>query len=61
MPDYKVTINVKDVAKGDIKDLVDAILEAHGESFDAANGEFVVTASERHGDGWFAVDLDENE
>jgi hypothetical protein len=57
MPNFKVTIDVLDVAVGDIRSLVDDIIERHGESFDMGQGDFSISVSK---DG-FPVDLDEED
>jgi hypothetical protein len=58
LPNYRVTIDVRDVARGDILNLVDDIMHSHGKSFDASRGDFVITASvEEHG-SYFPIDLD---
>lgn len=61
MPDFVLTIDVKNVAKGDVRGLVDRIMERHGEDFDAERGDFAIRVSERHGDAFFPVDLEEED
>jgi hypothetical protein len=56
MPDFKITIIVKDVAKGDVEPLVDEI-EQRGDDFDARRGDFVVETSQFIDGSWFPVDL----
>lgn len=57
MPNFKVTIDVLDVAVGDIRSLVEDITDRHAESFDASRGDFSISVSR---DG-FPIDLDEEE
>ena len=64
MPDFRITIDVKNVAKGDIKSLCQSIVDAHGDDFDAARGEFVVRTAERpgqSGENYFSYDWEEDE
>ena len=56
MPDFRLTIDVKNVAGGDVDALADDILEAFGEEFDAAQGDFVIGVTQKHGSGYFARD-----
>jgi hypothetical protein len=53
MPDFKIEITVKDVADGDVIDLVEAIAENYGEDFDAARGDFAIRVSKAEGSNWF--------
>jgi len=57
MTDYRLTITVKDVAPGDMRMLGDAIMDEHGEAFDASRGDFEITASVKSGAAWFPIDL----
>jgi len=62
--DYRVTIDVKNVARGDVISLVESILATHGEDYDAARGEFVIRTSKREGqsgENYFAFDWQEDE
>ena len=60
MPDFKISIVVKDVTKGDVKDLITLIEDEHGDDFDIRRGDFAVTASEADKiGGWFRVELDD--
>jgi hypothetical protein len=49
---YRITIDMKDVAEGDVTDLAQQIYDDNAEAFDAERGDFVVAVSK---DG-FAVD-----
>lgn len=60
MSDFRITIDVKDVAKGDVRNLVAQIEVDHGDDFDMARGDFVVSVSEKQGDRYFVVDLEED-
>lgn len=54
---YKITIEVKDVADGDVTDLADAIWNENAETFDADRGDFVVSISKDGFDiGWEPTD-----
>jgi len=55
MTDFKITLVVRDVTYGDIADILDD-LEAHGEEFDVAKGEFILSCSEGDYDrnSWFS-------
>lgn len=62
MPDFRVTIEVKNVARGDVHDLCQEILDRHGDAFDAGHGEFVVRTAERpgqSGENYFPYDWEE--
>lgn len=61
MADFKVTIEIKDVGKGDVKGLVESILEEHGDNFDAQRGDFVVSASVKEHGSYFPYDWEEDE
>lgn len=58
---YRITIDVLDVARGDVKALVSDIMAEHGDSFDAARGDFDITVSEYRDGNLFAIDLQEGE
>lgn len=65
MPDYRITIDVKDVAPGDMRALRDGILEKWGDDFDAARGDFEVQVLRCHRSAsqpprFFFADLDED-
>lgn len=57
MSDYRVIIDVKDVAQGDIEDLCDDILDEFGRKFDADNGDFEVRPLVKVGDSYFALEV----
>lgn len=57
MSDYKITIELKDVAKGDVQGLVEHLELEVGPDFDIARGDFVVSCSEKIGDTYFPVEL----
>jgi hypothetical protein len=61
MSNYRIVIDVRDVAKGDVAMLVQSILEDHGGDFDAARGDFTITAYETLGAGHFPLDLDDSD
>ena len=61
MADFRVTIEVKDVAKGDIKGLVEDILDAHGDNFDAQVGDFVVSTSVQEAGSYFPYNWEDDE
>ncbi len=64
MPDFRVTIDVKNVAKGDIKMLCERILASEGDDFDAARGEFRLRTSAREGqsgENYFAYDWENDD
>ena len=54
---YRITIDVLDVARGDVQQLVSDILNEHGDSFDHARGDFDITVSEYRDGKLFAIDL----
>lgn len=56
MPDFRITIDVKDVAGGDIDALADDISATHGDDFDAAQGDFTVSVSQKVGSNFFGRD-----
>lgn len=58
MADFRVTIEIKDVGKGDVLMLVDEIMATHGDNFDAARGDFTISATKKVGENQFYVDLD---
>lgn len=58
MPDYRLTIEMKDVAEGDVANLAVAIMNEHGEEYDASRGDFAITASKLEGSSYFPVDLE---
>ena len=53
MPDFRITIDVRDVAGGDIDSLAEEIEREHGDDFDAAQGDFVVTIAQKSGSSYF--------
>lgn len=57
MPDYRVVIDVRDVAQGDIETLCEEIITQHGESFDAERGDFEVRPLVKVGDSYFALEV----
>lgn len=59
--DFRITIEVKDVARGDIKSLIEQILEEHGDAFDVHQGDFIVSAAVREGNSYFPYDWEEEE
>ncbi len=56
MPNFRITIDVKDVAGGDVDMLAQDILDEHGANFDADNGDFTVVVSQKVGDTFFTRD-----
>lgn len=58
MSDYRISIYVRNVARGDVVALCEEIMQTHGDDFDAARGEFVVRTSKREGgaDSYFEFD-----
>lgn len=61
MADIRVTIELKDVGKGDVKGLIEDILEAHGDNFDAQRGDFVCTASVKEHGSYFPYDWEDED
>lgn len=62
MPDFRLNIEIKDVALGDVRDLAEQIMDDNGDGFDAARGDFVITALEKAGENvWVPVELEEEE
>lgn len=45
MNDFSLTIVVRDVAEGDATTLAQAIVDEHGEAFDASLGDFDVSVA----------------
>jgi len=56
MPDFRITIDVKDVAGGDIDFLAEQIRNEHGDNFDADNGDFIIRVSQKQGENYFERD-----
>jgi len=56
MPDFRITIDVKDVGGGDVDMLVQDIERDYGDDFDADKGDFVVRASQKVGDNYYSRD-----
>ena len=58
--DFKIVVIAKNVAYGDIEELVDHI-ESLGPDFDAHKGDFTVQVSRGNADAgrWFSYDPDE--
>lgn len=56
---YRITIDVLDVARGDIQSLVSDIIAEHGNSFDIARGDFEISVSEYRDGNLFAIDIHE--
>ena len=42
MPNFEVRIEVRDVTRGDIEELVEDLMEQHGVNYDAPKGDFVI-------------------
>ena len=61
MPDFRVTIEIKDVARGDIRSFVNSVFDDHGADFDAGRGDFEIHVSERQGSNYFPIDVDSDE
>lgn len=56
MEGYEIKVRLLNVAEGDATSLAQDICDEHGESFDAALGEFEVSVSEVNGDFRTPVD-----
>ena len=56
MPDFRITIDVKDVSGGDIDALADSILDDHGVEFEAEQGNFTVRVSQKLEDNFYNRD-----
>lgn len=64
MPDFRITIDMKNVAKGDVVSFCENLLSEHGDNYDAARGEFVIRTSERpgqSGENYFPFDWAEDD
>lgn len=61
MPDFRITIDMKNVARGDVVDFCTHLLAMHGDDFDAERGEFVIRTSEQSGENYFPFDWAEEE
>lgn len=64
MPDFRVTIDVKNVARGDIVTLCESLIANYGEDFDSARGEFAIRTAKREGqsgENYFSFDWQEDE
>lgn len=64
MPDYRIRIDIKNVARGDVVSLCEDILAKWGDDFDAARGEFVVRTSKREGqsgENYLAFDWEDDD
>ena len=53
MADFRITIDVRDVAGGDIDALANDIRDQFGDDFDAAQGDFTVTVAQKQGTSYF--------
>jgi hypothetical protein len=42
MPDYRIVVDMKDVAQGDATSLAQTIIDEYGEGFDVATGDFAI-------------------
>lgn len=42
MPNFRITIDIKDVAEGDATDVAQEIWNTHAESLDASRGDFKI-------------------
>jgi len=56
MADFRVIIEVKDVAGGDVDILVEDIERDFGEEYDAEKGDFKVYAQQKVGENYFSRD-----
>jgi hypothetical protein len=56
MPDFRIVIDAKDVALGDVLSLANDIWEDYAESFDATSGDFKLKIVKVNGDHAFDVD-----
>jgi hypothetical protein len=61
MPEYVLTITVKDVAENDAAELAQRIWETHAADLDATLGDFDIEVSRREGGslfglGWIAAE-----
>jgi hypothetical protein len=56
MPNFRITIDVKDVAGGDVDMLAQDILDEHGMNFDASKGDFTIIVSQKVGDNFYMRD-----
>ncbi len=55
--EYRITIDMKNVAEYDATDLATLVYDAHGEEFDAQHGEFTVSVAKLTDTG-VAFDID---
>jgi len=56
MPNFRIVIDINDVAEGDATTLAQQIHDQHGESFDASLGDFKINVARISGN--FAFDID---
>jgi hypothetical protein len=56
MPDYRITIDVRDVAAGDIFDLAQKIWDDHADDLDAKLGDFKIVVTKTVGSSSYLVD-----
>lgn len=61
MPDFKIEVLIKDVARGDLDLILDFLLD-QGPDFDADKGNFIIGLSVRdHAEGsWFPADAEDD-
>lgn len=57
MPDYRITVDIKDVADGDIQHFVENLEKYHGPDFDIDRGDFAVSVSKREGSSYFPHEI----
>lgn len=56
MPDFRITIDLRDVGPGDVDDLAEQIADEHGDTFDAEQGDFVVRVQQKVGESFYGRD-----
>lgn len=60
-PDFRVTIELRDVAVGDAVSLAQDVWDTHANNFDAKLGDFEITVVKVNGPHAFDVDWEPNE
>jgi hypothetical protein len=56
MPDFRITIELKDVGPGDVDDLAREIEDDYGQIYGINDGDFVVLITQKVGQNYFGRD-----
>lgn len=54
MPDFRITLDVKDVTGGDVDMIVEDLHRDYDDDLDASAGDFAITVHQKVGDNFFS-------